>query len=73
MVFPRPNPGLNVSKLFNELVRVPGMTGKLIILEKPSARLRTYDAPDLFFQPSHRSRSMTAPFAREFGPIIGDR
>jgi len=29
------NPDLNVSKLFNELVRVPEMTGKLIILEMP--------------------------------------
>lgn len=44
MVFLWPNPGLNVSKLFNELVRVPGMTGKLIILEKPPAHLRTCHA-----------------------------
>ena len=58
--FHGPNPGLNVSKLFNELVRVPEMTGKLIILKKPSTHLRIYDASILFFQLFHRSCSMTA-------------
>lgn len=62
MLFPWPNPGLNVSKLFNELVRVPRMAGKLIIVEKPSARPRTCDVRVRFssFNLSHRSPSTTA-------------
>lgn len=72
MVFPWPNPGLNVSKLFNELVRVPGMTGKLIILEK-SPDLRTYDAPALFFPTFSPFLLDDCAFAREFSVIIDRR
>lgn len=60
MVFPWSNPGLNVSKLFNELVRVPRMGGKLIIVEKPPARPRTIRFPLVLFQLTHRSCLMVA-------------
>lgn len=68
MLFPWPNPALNVSKLFNELVRLPRMPGKLITHEKPFAHLRTHDASRSSFSP-HCSRLMAAHSHVNFSPV----